>query len=377
MTSNSPIRDQLPLIHPIPRRPYQTSPKLDSSTPVIDTTEPDVRSFDESTRTKSILNLTSSTLSGIYSPTAFDPQSVEASTPWGTGSQTPIEQHSVDEIRRRLSSGKTERPRLKRPQSQRRNIRKHLVPLLLRSIVLSALGVVYGVIITHLQDERNIVPVKVGGINRNSWPYLVLWGSAGVGLGHLLPMIDILWAGMLGADEKKPPIKRTRFETTQVGSSSGIEEEEEQNWPFGDTGAEWGRAVRGIGVFVGVSFAIRKLPWESTIQATLTIFAVDPVIWYIIDRSQPGFFISTIFGIVGTAILLGINPALVPPPAQFSSHLSEGNTSYTGSPSGSLITVEQLSVWIWISSVLFCAAVCFGNVGRRLALPGVVGRPYM
>ena len=37
---------------------------------------------------------------------------------------------------------------------------------------------------------------------------------------------------------------------------------------------------------------------------------------------------------------------------------------------GKYVSRERLEGGIWILSVLFCSCVCFGNVGRRLALSG-------
>ncbi len=37
---------------------------------------------------------------------------------------------------------------------------------------------------------------------------------------------------------------------------------------------------------------------------------------------------------------------------------------------GSYISRESIEEGIWIMSVLFCSCVCFGNIGRRLALSG-------
>lgn len=38
-----------------------------------------------------------------------------------------------------------------------------------------------------------------------------------------------------------------------------------------------------------------------------------------------------------------------------------------------LISNESIGIGTWIASVLFCSSVCFGNIGRRLAL-GTEGR---
>lgn len=100
---------------------------------------------------------------------------------------------------------------------------------------------------------------------------------------------------------------------------------------------------------------------------------VNPALWYLIDRSKPGFLLSAVVGIAGTAVLLGVNPNMVPaPPARspqahviptMKTHLEE-----VGFGHGTLISNESIAVITWIASVLFCSSVCFGNIGRRLAL---------
>lgn len=73
-------------------------------------------------------------------------------------------------------------------------------------------------------------------------------------------------------------------------------------------------------------------------------------------------------GIAGTAVLLGVNPEIVPPPATSFPRANSVNSSYEGILSEGLITNESIGVSTWIASVLFCSCVCFGNIGRRLAL---------
>lgn len=58
-------------------------------------------------------------------------------------------------------------------------------------------------------------------------------------------------------------------------------------------------------------------------------------------------------------VVLGVNPEIMPTPAVPSvNHLLHDG----------LISDENVVVFTWISSVLFCSTVCFGNVGRKLAL---------
>lgn len=69
-------------------------------------------------------------------------------------------------------------------------------------------------------------------------------------------------------------------------------------------------------------------------------------------------------------IVLGIRPDFVPSPTDRATMRSATNSTtgdYTLAPG---ITQEGIAVTTWIMSVLFCACVCFGNIGRQLAIGG-------
>ena len=61
---------------------------------------------------------------------------------------------------------------------------------------------------------------------------------------------------------------------------------------------------------------------------------------------------------------------MVPPPAAArpSLHVNTTDMLYQSVENESLVSVESFGVGTWIASVLFCSCVCFGNLGRRLAL---------
>jgi hypothetical protein len=105
-------------------------------------------------------------------------------------------------------------------------------------------------------------------------------------------------------------------------------------------------------------------------QASLTLALVNPVLWYLIDRSMPGFILSTAVGTTGAALVLVSNPDAMPSPAVFSllNRNSSVNPAQLLQPG--LVSRETIEGGIWIVSVLFCSCVCFGNIGRRLALSG-------
>lgn len=113
----------------------------------------------------------------------------------------------------------------------------------------------------------------------------------------------------------------------------------------------------------------RRLPWQSTTQASATLALVNPVLWYLIDRTKTGFVMSTTVALVGMGIVLGLRPDLVPPSANSSAPtipvLNNTLREY-GLATG--ITQEGIAVRTWVASVLFCACVCFGNIGRQLAI---------
>jgi hypothetical protein len=99
---------------------------------------------------------------------------------------------------------------------------------------------------------------------------------------------------------------------------------------------------------------------------------VNPLLWWLIDRSKPGFFLSTAVGLAGSMILLGVNPDMMPAPA----HAPFRQLVNATTPSqdevvpilGGFARQDTLETGMWMLSVLFCSCVCFGNIGRRLTL---------
>ncbi|KAK0115736.1 hypothetical protein ONS95_000007 [Cadophora gregata] len=341
------------IYRPKPRRPF--APFDQTSTPQ-EPPSPSLAPLEPPSRTHSFLNLTSSTLLGIYSPTGYQADDI-SSTPWGTGAQTPRTPS--------FSAPGSTRPRSKSQAHLQpsQSATSNVFALGLRGILLFGMGMGYGLLVRHLHDDRQLAPFQVEGIikPRNDWRYLVFWGVAGVLLGSLMPWVDTLF---LESGE-------------EALSSPGEAEGQEEGGESGIFGADWTPVVRSVGAFVGIAYAIRKLPWASTLQASLTLALVNPVLWYLIDRSKPGFLLSAFVGATGTALLLASNPDMMPSPAFASMPKSSKNSTsskYLSSLGGELglggIRRETIEGGIWILSVLFCSCVCFGNIGRRLALSG-------
>jgi len=250
--------------------------------------------------------------------------------------------------------------------------------LLLRGVLLFAIGMGYGLLVRHLHTDRKVASFQVEGIikPRNDWRYLLFWGLAGVGLGSALPWVDTLFLD--SAEEEKRVLREIKSAGGGIGGRSGSvggTKEVDSGKEEGIWGADWTPAVRSVGAFVGISYAIRKLPWSSPLQASLTLALVNPVLWYLIDRSRPGLLLSTAVGATGTILLLASNPDMMPSPAfGRNTTTTYGGSTGEGMTEGSDMRLgtrrESIEGAVWILSVLFCSCVCFGNIGRRLALRG-------
>jgi hypothetical protein len=191
-------------------------------------------------RTGSILNLTSSTLYGIYKPTAFDSYRDESS-PWGTEAHTPVSEYPPEPSQQAAVKTATE-PRefaLRRTRSRLSHgmFRGVILPQALSSALLFGFGIVYGVITINLHDNHWITPVKLENVHYyDSWQYLGFWGLAGIALGNVLPWLDS-WRDreLVEADKSK----RARNE-----------DNDQERTP------SWVTVARSVGAFVGIAFAM-------------------------------------------------------------------------------------------------------------------------
>ncbi|KIW17628.1 hypothetical protein PV08_04823 [Exophiala spinifera] len=341
---------EMPQVYrPIPRRTFEIpSTSTDSSMPPSPASEgvngelPSGSKSDSTPgRTRSILNLTSSTLLGIYSPIS-DGNREDLSTPWGTGAQTPSKRQSIDDSLHRKPEVTWQQdgsgPRLK-PKPKRRGF----PALVLQTALLFTFGLGYGSIVTHLHKTRRITPVPVPDVEQHSVWYLISWGIFGILLGNALPLLDAVWEGS-GAHGTTKNQGTSNTKSATVGS-------DETDASDGGLGPMWYSAVRSIGVFVGIAFAVRRLPWQSTLQVALTLALANPFLWYLLDRSLPGFAFSAIVSVAGTLVLLLVDPNFVPVPAIHQQVVS-----------------DQFGVYTWLASILFCTSICFGAIGRRLQL---------
>ncbi|GKZ25688.1 hypothetical protein AbraIFM66951_001547 [Aspergillus brasiliensis] len=344
------MSDEPTILRPRPRRVFDLTPE-EPSTPA-EPANPDLLAPKDAgsasvSRNASIMNLTSSTLYGIYSPTAFD-SSRDDSSPWGTEAHTP--QSGSPRMQPETPAPAPAPGKLQRTRSRLSHglFRGVILPQALKSAFLLGFGVVYGVITIHLHENHWITPVKLENTHYyGSWQYLAFWGVAGVVLGNILPWFDQFSDEIIGSPK-------------QAKGSSDPE--------TADRTLSWVSVVRSVGAFVGIAFAMRRLPWESTTQASLTLALVNPVLWYLIDRTRTGFVTSTIVGLAGMGIILGLKPDLVPSAETSAFAASKFDVTGWGYELAVEMSQESIAVRTWVASVLFCACVCFGNIGRQLAI---------
>ncbi|KAI0834456.1 insulin-induced protein-domain-containing protein [Hypoxylon sp. FL0890] len=417
-----------PLLRPIPRRPFELNRREptpppdddDSSVPPRSTQPPrlnleymnsrllDVGAADSApgsatiSRTQSVNNMTNSTLYGIfYTQERLTKDKVHGNvgdepstpwrtgTPWGTGAETPAKNLSADNPFFEISKERAQPTRrrsslhpLVRPQPQ--STFQRAFYLTSRGLLLFGLGVLYGMLVAQLRDRRHPKgTLQIDGVLNSAddgygWRDGAFWGTLAIAMGSLLPWFDSIWERAFGREDDAV---ETAAEHSMHGDDVGKQS---------PASTEWALAVRGIGAFVGIAFAIRKLPWDSTMQVSLTLALANPVLWFLIDRSMAGFLLSFSVGLAGTAVLLGLKPDMVPTPANPSASAFVGYDGHflntTVPPAGDLnlqqqqqeesvlsigglvLTQETVATCIWVWSVLFCCCVCFGNIGRWLAL---------
>lgn len=272
------MAEQPRILRPRPRRPFEITPASNESsgppTPAdassADLLSPNTHETESTStsvsRTGSILNLTSSTLYGIYQPTAFGGLRGEDS-PWGTEVNTPAAEHPPEPMQREAEKSATEPRRyaLRRTRSRLSHgmFRGVILPQAMSSALLFGFGIVYGVITVHLHDNHWITPVKLENIHYyDSWKYLGSWGLAGVALGNVLPWLDS-WRESEEGDQ----------------AEAGSEDEQERT-------PSWVTVARSIGAFVGIAFAmVSQFPFWLALfggkkkleQKILTSFFFSPL----------------------------------------------------------------------------------------------------
>lgn len=257
---------EMPHLHrPIPRRTFEITPaSTDSSHPPSPAPEPinpellnsQKLEMTPSSRTRSILNLTSSTLFGIYSPVS-DGEREELSTPWGTGAQTPSHRRSIDDYQPQQANLSWDADTVKttRPKPHRRGFRGYVIPLAIQTTLLFGFGVGYGSIVTHLHQTRRITPLPLPDVEHTSLYYHLCWGALGIVLGNALPVVDSFWEKSISPAISPDQTPQKSGRAAGTSSKTGRDSPASSILDSG-TGPMWYSTVRSMGAFVGIAFAL-------------------------------------------------------------------------------------------------------------------------
>lgn len=217
-----------------------------------------INAGDESapSRTRSFLDLTGSTLTGIYSD--YGPS--ESATPWGNGSETPGTPSARGGFRMptpSLPSFPTRSLNLDVLRGDRRpkTLSGKALDITLRSAGLLVIGVAYGIVVKYVQEfgSLHIAPVKMEEVDHGSLNVLLGWGVASVFIGLLLPWLDLQWEETVSSKalgKAKSSARRLEDETTRDG-------------------ALFTQVVRSVGIFVGFAFAIVSLTQQNLLHRDL------------------------------------------------------------------------------------------------------------
>jgi hypothetical protein len=215
------------------------------------------------------MNLTSPTLYGIYSPTAFEGTRDEDSA-WGTEADVQPSSPDIPKVQPTLTRSGTESAAVLRTRSRLSHglFRGVILPQTIRGALLFAFGVVYGIITIHLHENHWITPVKLEYTHfYGSWKYLGFWGFTGVAIGNVLPWLDSYLGGAV-AQEK------------QSGNDAA------------ELALSWSAVVRSVGAFVGIAFAMVNFPviWTFSKPKNLTYTFLFVTASHPMGVHNPGIF---------------------------------------------------------------------------------------
>lgn len=101
--------------------------------------------------------------------------------------------------------------------------------------------------------------------------------------------------------------------------------------------------IRSLIAFLGVSYAIRHIEWESSLQMAIMWSVINPGLWLLLDGTFSGLVASCGTALGGSVIVYLQNGA------KFSSSRD-----------------IDLTIFLFISSFFFCGVIIFGKLGRLL-----------
>lgn len=110
--------------------------------------------------------------------------------------------------------------------------------------------------------------------------------------------------------------------------------------------------VRALVTFMGISYAVRKVDWNASLQVLIIWSLLNPFLWLILDGTISGLISSVAVAVFACLCM----------------YVQIGNSATSDAlkfvPFGS--SEGYIAVGLWISSFFFCGAIIFGKLGRAL-----------
>lgn len=111
----------------------------------------------------------------------------------------------------------------------------------------------------------------------------------------------------------------------------------------------WANITRFLVLFLGMTYATTKLPFDDHVQFSLAFAAMSVLMWYIFDRTWHGFALGLVVAAGGT--------------------IAAGLLTMSGAVSFS--RADFFGLRSWVPVVFFLSGVCFGAMGRQIAVSSV------
>lgn len=105
--------------------------------------------------------------------------------------------------------------------------------------------------------------------------------------------------------------------------------------------------IRLLITFLGISYAIRKIEWASTLQVLVVWSMLNPGLWLLLDGTISGFLTSLVTAALACVSVYVQNTKLV-------------------DTAGLRNNDNVIAIWLWVGSFFFCGMTIFGKLGRGL-----------
>ncbi|KTW31399.1 hypothetical protein T552_00044 [Pneumocystis carinii B80] len=201
---------------------------------------------------------------------------------------------------------------------------KRFLMFLVKMTCLYVWGHVVSILIFHIQTkENNTTPYKFEIISHIPY-FRILYGIGMVFFGLLTPVVEFLMYkfGFTKTLKKACYIEIPRSKYIEIFE-----------------------IIRIFSTFMGIVCAFAKLSWALDVKASLFLFFIGFSMWFIFDRAQTGFFLSSIMSILFTIII------------SFTSDIFKNED---------LMGKEVFGIRSWILGFFFSSCIAAGNIGRRL-----------